>query len=427
MRQRLQAWCLLAPALALPGCSTISSVKSAVLGGSSATPKVISGFIGGVAADEPRAAIAARDVLATGGNAADAAVAAGFMLSVTLPSRASLGSSGACLAYMPGQPSPEAILFTATPGGPGGDRPAAIPMMARGLCLLNARYGTRTITSLIAPAQTAANQGVATSHALASDLSQVAAPLLEDPDASQLFAPQGHPLAEGDTLIQPDLAAMLGQISQFGVSDLYTGPLATSLITAVQSAGGGTLTLAMLRDALPATAEPISVTQGDDDVSFLPGDGGMAAAEDFSSGQTALNVPALPASTSFVVVDNKGGAVGCSFSMNNLFGTGRIAPGTGILLGASPSNKPSPLISVAIAWSPRLNAFRAITATTGQAAAPSATATVIKAALAGISTPTIPDPGRYNLAVCDQYLPGNNKSCHFTADPNGAGLAAVSD
>lgn len=40
--------------------------------------------------------------------------------------------------------------------------------------------------------------------------------------------------------------------------------------------------------------------------------------------------------TSFVVGDRFGNAVACSFTMNGLFGSGRIAPGTGILLAAPP-------------------------------------------------------------------------------------------
>jgi len=425
-RHRLQVLVLLAPVLALPSCSTVQSVKTAVLGGGSTTPQVLSGFIGGAAADDPRAALAARDVLATGGNAADAAVAAAFMMSVSLPSRASLGASGACLAYKPGDVSPQAILFEPTPGGPGGDRPAAVPMLARGLFLLNARYGSRDFASLIAPAETAAREGIPASRALVEDLNDVAAPLLADPSSAAIFAPNGAPLAVGDTLIQPDLGAMLGQIREFGVGDFYDGALATNLIAAVKSAGGGAVSIDTLRNALPTVASPIIVEQAGNSVAFVPGEGGLAA----SAALTGAISPAaaeLPASTSLIVVDGKGDAVGCAFSMNNLFGTGRLAPGTGIVLGASPLHKPNPLIAVAIAWKPGLNAFRAAAAGTGQAAAPAAAAAAMSAALQGSTAPIVPDPGRYNVASCDQYLPGNDKSCHFATDPRGAGLATASD
>jgi len=50
-----------------------------------------------------------------------------------------------------------------------------------------------------------------------------------------------------------------------------------------------------------------------------------------------------PAGTSFVVADALGSAVACGFTMNNLFGIGRIAPGTGIVPAAAPSPGYAPI------------------------------------------------------------------------------------
>ena len=464
----------------LSACNTLTDVKNTFIGGGVTGPgsevRRISGFIGGVAADEPAAALAGKEVLAIGGNAADAAVAIGFTLAVTYPSRASLGAGGACLAYSPartspGEGSPEAIVFTSIPSRSAvarTDRPAAIPMMARGLFALHARYGRRPFETLIAPPEQLARFGTPMSRALSRDLQLVAGPLLADPSARAVFAPGGSVLGEGQTITQPDLGGTLAQLRVAGIGDLYQGALSQRLVAGSATAGGG-LSAADLRAALPKTVSPLVIASGRDRVAFLPppADGGLAAAAAFQAmeatpadvqgasarglavvarfrqgggdpaslltgGATtpfAAALPALPASTTFATLDRDGNAVVCALSMNNLFGIGRIAPGTGIVLAASPSSVPPPLLAAAIAWNPNLRAFHAAVGGSGQEGAPIAVAAGLSNALRGgtaIPTP-VPEPGRENAILCSRYLPDSEGSCTWAADSRGNGLALGSN
>ncbi len=461
--------------LSATACSTLNSVKDSLIGGNSAAqgPERLSGFIGAAVADEPRAALAGREVLAQGGTAADAAVAMGFTLAVTLPSRAGFGSGGACLAYDPkrdgpGSGSPEAVMFTApaSSGGAGGaDRPAAVPMLARGMFALHARYGSRPFETLLAPAEQMARFGTPASRTLVRDLSLVAGPLAADPSSRAVFLPGGRPLEEGATLRQPDLGATLSTMRTAGVGDLYQGALARKLETASRLAGGP-LSLAELRAALPRTGAPLTVRAGPDMVAFLPppADGGLGAAAAFqalqqdhagvaaaqaravgavtrwrqgggaaeailAAGVSGGTLPPIPASTSFAVLDRNGGAVTCALTMNNLFGTGRTAPGTGVLLAAAPSPSGAPLLAAALAWNANVRGFRAMIGGSGQEGAALAVAVGLDNALrsnAAMPAP-VPEPGRANAIACSRYLPDSDGTCSWATDPRGTGLAAASN
>ncbi len=156
-------------------------------------------------------------------------------------------------------------------------------MLARGLYLLHARYGSQEFESLETEAEQLARFGVTVSRALATDLVQVGAPLLADPNARAVFGtPGGGTLPEGATLVQPELGGTLAQMRTAGVGDLYQGALAGRLVDGARVAGGG-LTLSDLRDALPRLTDPIVVPAGRDRVAFLPppADGGLAAAAAF--------------------------------------------------------------------------------------------------------------------------------------------------
>ena len=467
---------LLALALPLVGCK---ETQRFFFGGPPpGTPGYVIGFLGAVIADEPRAALEAREVLSEGGNAADAATTLALTLAVTLPSRAGLGGGGACLAYFPPAKVPEAIMFLpAATEGAGAGRPAAVPMLLRGLLTLQARHGTRTIANLIQPAEGLARFGVPVSTALARDLKVVGQALTLDPGAASAFASiTGGPLTEGTTLMQPDLGTTFAEIRINGVNDLYGGALADRLERASANAGSP-ITAADLAKARATIAEPIVIPSfpgHHEEIAFLPlpADGGLAAAAAFQAltrnqkdmtGAKAIalaiaaryrqsggdaktllstppgtaSLPALPASTGFVALDRKGGAVACDVTMGNLFGVGRVARGTGILLAASPKIWPPPLLAAAIAFNPQRFGFRAEVAASGQEGAPLAVAAALaetltmpakvkpkkKGEMIPIMTTPVPEPGRANVVACLDGLPGAEKFCAWQADRRLSGLA----
>ncbi len=459
--------------LSLSGCGAVDSAKKTLFGGDSGPKQgqqgFVEGFIGGAVADEPRAALVGREVLSGGGTAADAAVAMGFALSATLPSRAGLGGGGVCIAYAADRKSanggtPEAVSFVplATRSSNGGDRPAALPLMARGLFQLHARYGSLPFDGLVTKAEELARFGVPASRAFVRDLALVSGPLFADPTARMIFSRSGTPLSEGQPMVQPELAGTLAQIRLAGVGDLYQGGMAQRVVMASRQVGGP-LTIDDLRGALPGISPAIVVAYKNDKVAFPPppSDGGLAAAAAFTAlvrdpsdlGAAAARslaaaarfraggidaqavvqatdlpaaaLPPLPASTTFGALDRNGNAVMCAATMGNLFGTGRMLPGLGFLLAASPASLPPPLLSVGLAWSPRENAFRAAVGGSGQAGAAIAVATELMTVLSTGKPTQVPDPGRANTMSCSGYLPGNERSCGFATDQRESGLTAT--
>ncbi len=432
------------PLLAAGGCDTINEN---LLGGAAppqvGTPGYVSGFLGGVAADEPRAALIGRDVLSGGGNAADAAVAMALAMSVTLPSRAGLGGGGVCIAYDPdtdgpGKGVPDVVTFTPAAVRGDGNRPAGAPMLARGLFALHARYGHLPFEQLISRAEQLARFGTPLSRAFARDIAVVAAPLSADPGTAPFFGPNHQPLAEGANLQQPDLAATLATLRVQGVGDLYQGNLAKRIVAASPGLGAG-LTADLLRKSLPRIVAPNLSELGRDELAVPATEAGAAVVADVAA---LANLPgdhgdagARPASAGLVALDRDGKSVTCALSMGNLFGTGRVVPGTGMLLGASPAALPPPLLAPALVYNANIHAFRAAVVGTGQAAAPMAAAVAIRGALsAASSSPTLnalpvppADPGRADAISCGRYLPGSQGSCSWAVDPRLSGLAVGSN
>lgn len=345
-------------------------------------------FKAGVVADEPRAALIGRTVIASGGNAADGVVAAYFAMSVTMPASAGLGGGGICIAHNAEEKTTDIIDFLPRAAAAGA---VAVPGNVRGMAALNARYGKLQLAALIGPAESLATTGVPISKALAHDLQQYGHLLTEDPTLQATFAKlDGTPLGEGDNMRPVDLAASLGQIRVQGVNAFYSGFLGQKLVEGAQAIGapltiddlrkykvaiyppletpftdlslyvapppasGGVMTaqaVAMLAgtDNSPASQAAISREIMAARAGWMQPDGSskVPAADLISAGKVkelaAQSSIALPqenvSAASIVAIDSDGVAVACTFTMNAPFGAARVAPGTGIVLAPAPNDQ----------------------------------------------------------------------------------------
>lgn len=339
---------------------------------------------GGIAADEPRAALVGRNILAAGGNAADAAVAAYFAMAVTYPAAAGLGGGGICLAHK-AEDEPETVIIDFLPRGTQAGN-IAFPGNVRGMAALNARFGKLPLAQLIGPAEALASGGTAISKALAREIAQSGDRLLADPGLAAIFAgPDGALLKEGDRLVQVELGAILGQIRARGILEFYSGRTGQALVESA-NAVGLTLDIATLRDfkvqiyaPLETPFEQISLytsrppasggllvqqamalLDGADNgpegqialsrrlmaarAAYLRPGGDIAGDPEALIGEGGIGAGADPAAlpeengsaASLVAIDAEGGAVACAFTMNAPFGLAQSLPGTGLTLAPAP-------------------------------------------------------------------------------------------
>jgi len=267
---------------ALTGICSILSACAVEEGPGLGQPGFVGGFFGGVAADEPHAVIAARDVLTAGGSAADAAVALAFSLSVTLPTRAGLGAGGSCLVHDAGLGLTEALDFVPRIGSGEGPLATTIPSMARAMIVLHARYGTLNWREIVTPAEQLARFGHRPSRALRRELSALWPLIQRDPVALKVFGGATGTVPTPNTLLrQVQLASILGQLRTRGAGVLYSGGLSQSVSDSIQNIGG-TVTVSDIRGFVPEWRIPISTNFLDGRTLYVappPDNGGVTLAQ----------------------------------------------------------------------------------------------------------------------------------------------------
>jgi gamma-glutamyltranspeptidase/glutathione hydrolase len=204
------------------------------------TQGYVSGFLGGIAADEPRAVIVGRDVLSAGGSAADAAVAMYFTLAVTMPATAGLGGGGICMVHDALARHTETLDFLGQPGTPvAGRAPVMVPGNLRGFFTLQAKYGRLDWRQLVRPAEDMARFGVQVTRASAAEMRAGDHVLTTSPKARALFSEGATGVVgEGGLLRQLPLSAILAKIRVKGAGVLYSGKYARDFAAAAAAAGG---------------------------------------------------------------------------------------------------------------------------------------------------------------------------------------------
>ncbi len=211
-------------------------------------------------------------VLEDGGNAVDAALAAGAVLAVVLPEANTIGGdlfalvhdarTGQVVAVNASGPAPRAATpdwFRAqghrtVPAR--GILSVEIPGMVDGWELLHQRFATRPFGDLLGPAIRLATEGFPVHQRLAHQSAQFADLLARHPATAALFLPDGQPLRPGQLLVQSDLADCLRAIAAGGPAAFYGGPIGDAIGRGLEQVGG-LITPADLADRPAAFREPL--------------------------------------------------------------------------------------------------------------------------------------------------------------------------
>ena len=222
---------------------------------------------------EPHATAVGVDVLKSGGNAIDAAVAVGFTLAVTHPFAGNLGGGGFLLARFadgrttfldfreraPAAASRDMYLDAAgkpTEDSVTGYRASGVPGTVKGLEFAHRKYGRKPWADLLAPAATLAAKGFPVTFAQASGFRD-SKRLDQFPESKRIFLKEGRYYEPDDLLIQPELARTLERIRRQGSKDFYQGETAR-LLAADMQAHAGLITLEDLQHYTVVEQEPLT-------------------------------------------------------------------------------------------------------------------------------------------------------------------------
>ncbi len=252
----------------------------AALAASAAEPRVqtrsmVVSQTGIVATEQPLASQAAAEILADGGNAADAAIAANAVMAVVSPMMCGIGGDMFCLVYdaktqqLQGlnasgwAPQALSIELLQSKGfthmATNGIHTVTVPGCVDGWTKLNQRFGRKQLSAVLKPAIDLAEQGFPVTEIIAGYWKSSEKKLRATTTASQTYLPHGSAPKIGEIFRNPDLAWSYRQIARKGRKGFYEGPIAER-IEHLSHELAGTMTRADLAEYSSRWADPISTT-----------------------------------------------------------------------------------------------------------------------------------------------------------------------
>jgi gamma-glutamyltranspeptidase/glutathione hydrolase len=217
---------------------------------------------GMVVTNHPLASAAAIEMLAAGGNAIDAAVAALFTLTVVEPMMVGILGGGVALirladgrtltidglstapavcrpdSYKPVSDTWPDYMETEGRRNAVGSAAVAVPGTLKAWCEALARFGKLSLDTVLEPAVRHAARGFAVTPYLATCIAEMAPDLSRDAPIAAKFLPGGVPLRAGDWLVQGEYADTLRMIAKEGSDAVYGGSLGNHIGHELSKAGG---------------------------------------------------------------------------------------------------------------------------------------------------------------------------------------------
>jgi gamma-glutamyltranspeptidase/glutathione hydrolase len=218
-------------------------------------PEAVRGSGGAVASAAPAATDAGLEILRSGGNAADAAVATALALAVVHPQAGNLGGGGFAVLRFDDEVKTLDFRETAPAGATenmflnarGEPRPdasrigplaAGVPGSPVGYFELHKAHGRLSWSKVVEPALRLAREGFVVTGRLQRSLTASAEMLEKFPETAAVWLPGGRPPAAGSLMRLPELAATLENYAAKGPSAITEGPIAAAIELATRRYGG---------------------------------------------------------------------------------------------------------------------------------------------------------------------------------------------